>query len=271
MAKTKKRAIDVGEEEDFHNKWADSIEAEKVLVVESFESSTAVENKHALSELGRIKGKKILDLGCGAGEASVYFATKGAEAYALDISEGMLKTAQKIARKYKTKIKTVKASAEELPFADGFFDLVYGNAVLHHINIEPTIAEVSRVLKPRGRAVFIEPVAYNPAINVYRKMAMDVRTVDEHPLKSGDIKMMKKYFKQVGHKEFWFITLLIFFYFFFIERIHPKKERYWKKVTYDEKKYRSKFLKLKKIDDIVLKIFPPVRWLCWNTVISLKK
>lgn len=215
MSKTKKHAIDIAGEEDFHNKWADSIAVDQVLVLESFESSTAVENKHALAELGKIKGKKILDLGCGAGEASVYFANKGAEAYALDISEGMLKTAQKIAKKYKTKIKTVKASAEELPFKDGYFDLVYGNAVLHHINIEPTIAEVKRILKPRGKAVFIEPVAYNPAINIYRKMAMDVRTVDEHPLKSRDIKLMKKYFKQVKHKEFWFITLLIFFYFFF--------------------------------------------------------
>jgi 2-polyprenyl-3-methyl-5-hydroxy-6-metoxy-1,4-benzoquinol methylase len=68
-------------EMEFHNRWAKSIDIESLLVRESFESPSAFENHYALKELGPLAGKRILDLGCGAGESSVYFALQGADVY----------------------------------------------------------------------------------------------------------------------------------------------------------------------------------------------
>jgi SAM-dependent methyltransferase len=128
-----------------------------------------------------------------------------------------------------------------------------------------------RILKPGGKAIFIEPIAYNPVINVYRKMAMDVRTDDEHPLKIRDLRIIEKYFGTAKHREFWFFSLFIFIYFYLIEKVHPKSERYWKKVIYDAPKYEKMFKKLKKIDDTVLSLMPFLGLFCWNTVIEVQK
>lgn len=71
--------------ENFHDDWAKSINIDEVMVDEFFEACTSPENRLILNRLGNLEGKKILELGCGAGEASVYFAKKGALVTATDI------------------------------------------------------------------------------------------------------------------------------------------------------------------------------------------
>jgi SAM-dependent methyltransferase len=254
-------------EQSFHNEWARSVKLDELLVRESFESPTAIENRYALEEMGDLKGKKLLDLGCGAGETSVYFALKGADVYASDIAEEFLKVAETLAAKYGTHLNTVPADAARLPFADGTFDLVFGNGVLHHVDLLPAIGEIRRVLKTGGKAVFVEPLPYNPAINLYRRIAKDVRTEDEKPLGMGDIRRVGEHFDSFHHQEFWFASLLIFFHFFLVRRWHPSKVRYWKKVIEAGEEYRGMFARLQSIDRVLLGALPFLRPLCWNTVL----
>lgn len=257
-------------EETFHDKWAKEINLHELLVRESFESVTAVENAYALETFGDLMGKTLLDLGCGAGETSVYFALKGATVTAVDISAEMLSVAKRLSDLHRVAIKTVKSVAESLEFPDNTFDYVFGNGVLHHVRIEDAVREVKRVLKPRGRAIFIEPLAYNPLIHVYRMLAKDVRTPTERPVRFQDLTTMKRYFNRTRHREFWLFSLLIFF-LFLLEGVHPSKERYWKKVIVDGAKYKKSFTFLKRIDDFVLRVFPCLGRYCWNTVIVLEK
>lgn len=258
-------------EEAFHDEWAKSMDLDEILVKESFEAPTALENQYVVEQLGDLKGKRVLELGCGAGEGSVYFATKGANAVATDISTGMVAVVHRVAEKYGVKVAAHRMTAEVIDYPDASFDVVYGNGVLHHVDFHKAVQEASRVLKPGGKAIFIEPLSYNPVINVYRHIAKTVRTPDERPFKFKDLKEMYPYYSEGHHKEFWFFTLFIFIYFYLIERADPTKERYWKKVIKDAPKFSKMFAFLNALDKFFLKVFPPFRYLCWNTVIVLCK
>lgn len=267
----KSHAMVVDAEEHFHDGWAADIDVSKLLVEESFSSITAFENRYVLSKVGGVAGKKLLDLGCGAGEASVYFALQGAEVWALDISGGMLSVVERLARSRNVSVHLVKGSAERLPIEDCFFDIVYGNGVLHHVDTGSALKEVYRVLKPGGKGCFIEPLAYNPAIKVYRRMAEDVRSRDEHPFKLRDFATFRRLFSSVEHKEMWFFSLYIFLWFFLVERVHPSKERYWKKVIGDGNRHKPGITIAKFLDCVFLTVFPFLRPLCWNTVVCVRK
>ena len=56
-------ATQVQREREFHNQWANNIELDELMVKESFESPTAIENRYALQQFGPLKGKRLLDLG----------------------------------------------------------------------------------------------------------------------------------------------------------------------------------------------------------------
>jgi SAM-dependent methyltransferase len=83
-------------------------------------------------------------------------------------------------------------NAEELAFPDGTFDAVCGTGILHHLNLEQAAAEIRRVLKPGGRAVFIEPLGHNPLINLFRRLTPKARTTDEHPLLMKDLHLLEE-------------------------------------------------------------------------------
>jgi len=104
------------------------------------------------------EGMKVLDLGCGSGAFTPFIARTVGEkgkVYALDIQADMLaQLERKLAKPENRDIKNVKlvrANAYELPFDDGFFDLVYMVTVLQEIpDRKRALQEVGRVLKKGG-------------------------------------------------------------------------------------------------------------------------
>ena len=100
-----------------------------------------------------------LELGCGTGFFSLNLVSGGVIApdglAVTDISPGMVKVAARNAKSLGFEVDGRVADAERLPFDDDSFDLVVGHAVLHHIpDVELSLREVLRVLKPGGRFVF---------------------------------------------------------------------------------------------------------------------
>src|SRR5947209_3718836 len=101
--------------------------------------------------------ERSLEIGAGTGYFSLNLLQAGVvrEATCTDISPGMLRTLGANAERLGMRVKTARADAESLPFADQSFDLVLGHAVLHHLpDLERAFAEFNRVLRPGGRIAF---------------------------------------------------------------------------------------------------------------------
>lgn len=256
----------------FHDSWADSTDVSKVYVDQAFETRSSPENRQILRWMGNLNNKKVLEVGCGLGEASVYFAKKGAIVTATDISPKMVEKVQELANFHNVQVEGIVVSANNLDnLPDDYYDFTYAGNLLHHVDVVKCVSLLKPKLKDGGIAFFWDPIAYNPIINIYRKMATKVRTEDEHPLTLKDIKAIKSVFSKVEIEYFWLTSLAIFIWYFFIKRIDPNKERYWKKILEDAEEI-SKFLKFSQtVDSYLFKIFPPLRYLSWNIVIRAHK
>jgi 2-polyprenyl-3-methyl-5-hydroxy-6-metoxy-1,4-benzoquinol methylase len=258
-------------EAEFHDKWAMSGDGELENWHDAFQGVTAPENHFIINELGDLRGKKVLELGAGFGEFSLLAAEKGAEVLATDISSEMMTRLQKRADSKKIKLNTKTVSANDLKnMAPSSFDVVYAANLLHHVDIQECIDQVLYVLKPGGVACFWDPIEYNPAIQIYRGKAAEVRTVDEHPLRIRDLNLIKSKFSKVTTRFFWLSALIVFFKFYFIDRLNPSKHRYWKLIL--EKHRQLQWLGVfHKVDKMIFNLFPPLKWWAWNVAIIAKK
>ena len=91
-------------------------------------------------------------------------------------------------------IEFIIMDAHLLCFSDSYFDIVYGGAILHHLDLEKALREMCRVLKPGGAIIFSEPLNYNPFAKLVRFFTPEARTPDEKPLGLKELKLIKKYF-----------------------------------------------------------------------------
>lgn len=262
----------IEKERVFHDSWAGSEVVENIDVLAVNRVCTAPEMRYITLRLGNLNGKRLLDIGCGLGEASVYFAMMGADVTSSDLSQGMLDATSRLARTNGVSVVQHVASAEDMRLPpDAMFDVIYAGNLLHHTDVEATITRVIPHLAVGGTFVSWDPLAYNPAINVYRSIATDVRTPDEHPLKWNDIQLFRKHFGVVETRYFWLTTLVIFVIMALAQRRNPNRERFWKVVVQEGNKWRRLYLPLEKIDELLLRIVPPLRLLCWNVVIVARK
>jgi ubiquinone/menaquinone biosynthesis C-methylase UbiE len=117
-----------------------------------------------LKLLGNVRGKDILEIGCGGGQNSIVLAKWGARAVGLDISENQIKYARKLAGKEGVKVTFHLGNMENLGvFGDETFDTVLSSFALSYVDdLEKTFQEVFRVLRKSGLFVFadVHPVAY---------------------------------------------------------------------------------------------------------------
>lgn len=250
----------------FHDAWAGSTRTDEVLVRESFENPTSLENQFILRRMGVLRGKRLLDIGSGLGESSVYFALQGANVTALDISPGMVETTLRLGKRYGVEVTGVVSIAEELNVPSESFDLVYIANAIHHVQDRSKMfSEIRRVLKPGGRFFSYDPLAYNPAINIYRRMATEVRTPDERPLTRADVKLASQYFSNFGHREFWIASLALFAKYYIKDHVHPNQDRYWKRITHETASGLRWWMPLRSMDAALTRV-PGLRWLAWNVV-----
>ena len=101
--------------------------------------------------------ERSLEVGAGTGYFSLNLLRAGVvrQATCTDISPGMVRALAANAERLGLAVKTLRADAESLPFAEQSFDLVLGHAVLHHLpDLGRAFSEFHRVLKPGGRIVF---------------------------------------------------------------------------------------------------------------------
>jgi ubiquinone/menaquinone biosynthesis C-methylase UbiE len=195
-------------------------------------------------------GGRVLEYGCGTGTYSFALAARGANVTGIDISDVAIEKASEKARLDGLDITYRRMDAEQLEFPDNSFDVVCGVAILHHLDLDKAYAGLARVLRPGGHAVFMEPLAHNPAINLYRRLTPQLRTEDEHPLRMKDLRLAHRYFQRVENR---FFTL------------HPLLAVPFRRTAIFKPLVRT----LDGADRVLFGVCPPARRLAWQVIIVL--
>lgn len=100
--------------------------------------------------LEALRGKTVLDAGCGMGRFAEVCATAGADVHAIDLSTAVEAAARNLS--HHPNISFYQADILNLPFADGVFDVIYSIGVLHHTpDTKKAFLSLVRLLKPGGR------------------------------------------------------------------------------------------------------------------------
>src|SRR5262245_38597033 len=164
----------------------------------------------ALEQLGDVSGLRVLDYGCGHAMAGIVLARRGARVTAFDLSAGYLAEAHRRATANGVALDLVQADGERLPFADATFDRIWGNAILHHLDLTIAALELRRVLRPGGIAVFCEPWGGNPLLRWVRHRlpySGKARTVDEEPLRIRHVRQLWSVFPKLRVEGFQFLSM----------------------------------------------------------------
>lgn len=148
--------------------------------------------EYAFHLLSDVRDKTVLEYGCGDGENTVILASRGARVIALDISPELLALAKKRleVNGVSDRVELLSGSAHTLPLKDESVDVVFGIAILHHLDLELACREVQRVLRKGGRGIFKEPVRNSKLLGRLRQllpMRADVSPF-ERPLTDQEIK-----------------------------------------------------------------------------------
>jgi SAM-dependent methyltransferase len=156
---------------------------------------TIYPREYCYALLGDVRGKSVLDLGCGDGADVVALAKRGACVTGCDISPHLIAVSQRrvalTCTAQEALLVNLRAgSAYALPVDDDSADVVMGFAILHHLDLALAAREISRVLRSGGRAIFMEPLR-NSAIVRWVRRAIPYATPDvspdEHPLTDAEL------------------------------------------------------------------------------------
>lgn len=137
-----------------------------------------------------LSGRTVLDYGCGRGEASLEYLAHGATVFGMDIAQNYIAAAIAAAMDAGFSAERFKfevMDAHRLSYDANTFDIVIGNGILHHLDVDVAMMEIYRVLKPGGRALMWEPLADNPLLKLFRWLTPNARTEDEKPFSGKDI------------------------------------------------------------------------------------
>jgi SAM-dependent methyltransferase len=190
-------------ERTFHN-WVFSEKSRSS--VWKFYSIADVSKRYYLECIGAHGAHDVLEIGCGRGSVASSLG-HDVSFTAIDISDVAVRETAEVARANGIAGTYLLMNAEETAFADNSFDLVCGTGILHHLNLNKACAEIRRISRPGGSAVFIEPLGYNPLINLYRKLTPRIRSADEHPLLNRDMDEIRSHFTQVDLRYFCLLSL----------------------------------------------------------------
>ena len=164
------------------------------------ESGTAGNIKRAFagfwSLISQAHNETVLDFGCGSGWMSIALAKLGNRVHSFDISEVLVGRARQAAEAAHVadRITFREMAGEHLDFPSETFDMVVGSAVLHHTDLDAALTSIRRVLKPHGRAIFLEPLNQNPALAAWRRLTPWRRSDTERAFTRADLATVLRFF-----------------------------------------------------------------------------
>lgn len=209
-----------------------------------------------------VRGKKILDYGCGPADFGLWLATEGADVTLLDLSQAAIELALKRARASGTAVRGISADASRLDmFKDREFEVVFACAALHHTLKYPgAVEELARVMAPGARLVLCETWGGNPILNGARKVRALIAGEQEEQgediiLSRKELRALDPFFKDVRVDAMNLFAMG--------KRVlRGRFEKPWA---------RGVVRSLESIDSAVLSIAPPLRNWCGEAVITARR
>lgn len=241
--------VRLARERDFHNERFGAVEERK-------QDSYYFAVKPAVDAYWRLvraacREREVLEYGCSNGMSSIGLAPSAKRITGIDISDVAIDQATKAAAHGGiSNVMFQVDNAEDMNLPSAGFDVVFGSGILHHLDLEKSLREIRRVLRPGGQALFFEPLGHNPVINLYRKRTPDARTIDEHPLLKSDFEIVRKHFSKCDLEFFGLATLA---------SIPFRGSPFGAAVRATGAQ----------VDNLLLKI-PGVRWQAWIVVMALE-
>lgn len=194
--------------------------------------------KHGINQFSSIKDQKLVLLGCGVSKEAYYLRNNGAIVHGIDLSFNSLLASQLAANmhKYNDRTHFIQSSVYNLGVHENSIDMVYGHAILHHLDLAVSMKEVHRVLKPGGEAVFTEPLDENLLLKFTREHIPypgKQRVEGEKAMRYRDFIKVEKMFSRVEYHESELLSMI---------------GRVWRNDTVIDFLY--------KIDSVIFKLFP---------------
>ena len=233
---------------------SDSVETDLLLWWEDFYLPIF---EYILPEMGQLEGKRVLELGAGTGGTATLLAKRGAAVVGIDLLPFRLTEAETRVSEHNVaaSVDFALMDAMHLAFPDNTFDFIISKSVLVFTKHTRTAQECYRVLKPGGKAIFIENMRHHPAVWLYRKVFL--RYADKlHYFSLSDVEAVGAEFEGLEHREF---------------HLSAVSALFWRECVSIPFFYRWTFNILKAVDTVLLKCVPFLKRFCWITAVVCHK
>lgn len=164
-----------------------------------------VATESRLGMLGEVKGKKILEIGCGAAQNSIVLSKWGAQALGIDLSRRQILYGRRLSRRENAKVDLLVGNMERLPFKNATFDTVTTAVSLFYVpDLNAVVSDVHRVLVKNGYFTFstVHPLSEGKLIRHRGKSAVAIRCYFKrrivrwtHKLPNGTRVKMHSYYR----------------------------------------------------------------------------
>jgi ubiquinone/menaquinone biosynthesis C-methylase UbiE len=160
--------------------------------------------EYAFHLLGDVRGKTVLDLGCGTGENIIPLLERGARVIGMDISPDLIAIAQKRLNDANLEASLTAGDAYETGLPDESVDVIFCMALIHHLDIKPMRDEMWRVLRKGGVIILSEPIRFSKGYAWVRSLLPAREDISEfkHPLTREELAIMTQPFRVQGTRYF---------------------------------------------------------------------
>jgi SAM-dependent methyltransferase len=153
--------------------------------------------EYAFHLLGDVRGRTVLDFGCGTGENIVALVERGARVIGMDISPDLIALARQRLNDAGLEARLEVGSAYDTGLPDGSVDVIFCIALIHHLDIARVVEEMTRILAPGGVVILQEPVRFSRVYAFLRGLLPAHEDISEfeHPLTHEELRTLTERFK----------------------------------------------------------------------------
>jgi 2-polyprenyl-3-methyl-5-hydroxy-6-metoxy-1,4-benzoquinol methylase len=157
--------------------------------------------QRAMEHFGSVENKTVVDLGCGRGATSLFFAYHGANVISVDLSEVAIKNLSAYCKNnHILNITPIAMPAQEISTLEKA-DFIFGSMILHHIEpFEKFSKDLKEIINPNGKGFFWENNARSKTMIWFRQNLVGKFWIpkygdaDEFPLTPAEVNELQKYF-----------------------------------------------------------------------------